>query len=38
VTHIDFAHMEQAIRSMMEPVRWLADSDFKPEWTQGKKP
>jgi Zn-dependent M28 family amino/carboxypeptidase len=38
VTHIDFAHMEQAIRSMMEPVRWLADSDFKPAWAQGKKP
>ena len=38
VAHIDFAHMEQAIRSMMEPVRWLADSDFKPEWAPGKKP
>jgi Zn-dependent M28 family amino/carboxypeptidase len=38
VAHIDFAHMEQAIRSMMEPVRWLADSDFKPTWVEGKKP
>jgi Zn-dependent M28 family amino/carboxypeptidase len=38
VAHIDFAHMEQAIRSMMKPVRWLADSEFKPEWVAGKKP
>jgi Zn-dependent M28 family amino/carboxypeptidase len=38
VAHIDFAHMEQAIRSMIEPVRWLADSGFKPEWIPGKKP
>jgi hypothetical protein len=30
--------MEQAIRSMMKPVRWLADSEFKPEWVAGKKP
>jgi len=29
---IDFAHMTEAIQSMLEPVRWLADSTFKPEW------
>ena len=29
---IDFAHMTAAIQSMLEPVRWLADSPFKPEW------
>jgi Zn-dependent M28 family amino/carboxypeptidase len=38
VTHIDFAHMEQAIHSMVGPVEWLANSDFKPEWVEGKKP
>ena len=38
VAHIDFIHMEQAIRSMVGPVKWLADSDFKPEWVAGKKP
>jgi len=36
--HIDFAHMEQAIQSMIDPVRWLANTDFKPEWVTGKKP
>lgn len=38
VAHIDFAHMEQAVHSMLEPVKWLANSEFKPEWVEGKKP
>jgi hypothetical protein len=36
--HIDFAFMDQAIGSMIQPVRWLVDSDFKPEWKPGMKP
>jgi len=35
---IDFAHMTDAIRSMVEPIRWLASSSFKPDWLPGKKP
>jgi len=35
---VDFRHMEQAIASMISPVEWLANSDFKPEWLPGKKP
>jgi hypothetical protein len=38
LAHIDFPHMEQAIASMIAPVEWLANSDFKPEWVAGKKP
>ena len=38
LSHIDFKHMEQAIASMIEPVEWLANSDFKPEWRPGKRP
>jgi Zn-dependent M28 family amino/carboxypeptidase len=38
VAHLDFAHMEQAIHSMVGPVEWLANSDFKPQWVEGKKP
>ena len=38
VAHLDFSHMEQAIHSMVGPVEWLANSDFKPEWVEGKKP
>lgn len=38
VQHIDFVHMQQAIQSIVLPVKWLANSDFKPQWVQGKKP
>jgi Zn-dependent M28 family amino/carboxypeptidase len=35
---IDFAHMTDAIRSMLEPIRWLANSGFKPDWLPGRRP
>jgi Zn-dependent M28 family amino/carboxypeptidase len=35
---VDFAHMTDSIRSMIEPIRWLTNSTFKPEWLPGKKP
>jgi hypothetical protein len=35
---IDFAHMTSAIASMEAPVRWLADTDWKPTWNPGGKP
>jgi aminopeptidase YwaD len=38
VDRIDFAHMTRAIASMLEPINWLANSDFKPEWMPGMKP
>lgn len=38
LAHIDFAHMEQAIRSLIVPVRWLANTGFTPHWQDGKKP
>src|SRR5258708_34299990 len=38
LAHVDFNHMEHAIESMMKPVQWLVNSDFKPEWAEGKKP
>ena len=38
VRFVDFAHMTESIRSMLEPVRWLANSSFKPAWLPGKKP
>jgi Zn-dependent M28 family amino/carboxypeptidase len=38
VDKIDFQHMDRAIASMIAPVTWLANTDFKPEWVEGKKP
>ena len=35
---IDFAHMTEAIRSLLEPIRRLADSPFRPQWLPGGCP
>lgn len=38
VRTIDFTHMANAIGSVVEPIRWLANSDFKPSWNPGSNP
>src|SRR5712691_5998688 len=38
LAHVDLAHMTEAIESMVEPVRWLVNSDFKPQWSKNGKP
>jgi peptidase M28-like protein len=38
LAHIDFSHMQEAVESMIGPVKWLANTEFKPEWEKGKKP
>jgi hypothetical protein len=38
IARIDFPHMTQAIHSLVEPVRWLLDSDFVPAWNPGGAP
>jgi Zn-dependent M28 family amino/carboxypeptidase len=38
VKTIDFKHMANAIASMAGPIRWLAESDFKPQWKPGENP
>jgi Zn-dependent M28 family amino/carboxypeptidase len=35
---IDFAHMTNAISSTVNPIRWLANSTWKPQWNPGGKP
>lgn len=35
---IDFPHMDNAIASMVAPIRWLADSNWKPQWNPGRNP
>lgn len=35
---IDYAHMTESIASMVEPLLWLANSDFKPAWKPGLRP
>ncbi len=36
--HLDFDFMTAAIQSLVEPVRWLATSDFKPAWNPNGQP
>ena len=38
VARLDLAHMATAIGSMIEPVRWLVNSSFKPQWAPGGRP
>jgi len=38
MAHLNIAFMTRAIQSLIEPVRWLADSDFHPQWNPGGAP
>ena len=38
IAHIDFKHMTEAIGSLLAPVEWLVNSDFKPQWNPGGQP
>lgn len=38
VKTIDFVHMTRSISSMIQPIEWLANSNFVPAWNPGKKP
>jgi aminopeptidase YwaD len=37
LAHLDLPFMTAAIQSLVEPVRWLAESDFRPQWNPGGK-
>ncbi len=38
IQHIDFRHMDDAIGSLIGPVRWLVNSPFTPQWRKGGRP
>lgn len=38
LSRIDFDHMDRAIASMVGPIRWLANTNWKPAWNPGKRP
>ena len=38
LSKVDFAHMTEAIASMVGPVVWLVNTDFKPQWAKDGKP
>ena len=38
LSKIDFDHLDNAIASMVEPIRWLAGTTWRPSWNPGGKP
>jgi aminopeptidase YwaD len=38
ISKIDFPFMARSINSLIAPIRWLANSTFKPTWLPGKQP
>jgi hypothetical protein len=38
ISKIDFDFLTRSIGSMVGPVRWLADTNWRPEWNAGGKP
>ena len=38
LAHIDFQHMDEAIGSLLGPIEWLVNSDFRPQWNKGGQP
>ena len=38
LAHLDLPFMTAVIQSLVEPVRWLANTDFVPQWKAGGKP
>jgi Peptidase family M28 len=38
LSHIDFTHMKEVISSMLKPIEWLSNTEWKPTWNVGGKP
>jgi hypothetical protein len=38
VTKIDFPFMTRSLNSLVKPVRWLANTTFRPTWIAGQAP
>ena len=38
VSKIDFAFMTRSLNSLVKPVQWLANSNFRPAWLPGQEP
>ena len=38
LANMDIGFMTQAVQSLVGPIGWLADGDFRPEWRPGQRP
>jgi aminopeptidase YwaD len=38
LSRVDWDHLIGSIESLIAPIAWLANSEFRPQWLTGKKP
>ncbi len=38
LAHLDFKHMDAAIGSLLAPIEWLVNSNFRPKWNERGQP
>lgn len=38
LAHLDFAHLDATIGSLLAPIEWLVNSSFRPKWNLGGQP
>jgi hypothetical protein len=38
ISKIDFPFMTRSLNSLVAPIRWLANANYRPEWLPGKAP
>lgn len=38
LSHINFDHLDEAVNSLLAPIEWLVNSEFKPQWKEGGQP
>ncbi len=38
LAHLDFGYMTEVVGSLVGPITWLANSDFRPAWKAGQQP
>ncbi|WP_293899859.1 M28 family peptidase [Phenylobacterium sp.] len=38
LAHVDLPFMAEVVQSLVGPIGWLLNSDFRPEWNPGMKP
>lgn len=38
LAHVDLGFMAEVIQSLVAPIQWLSNSDFRPAWNEGMKP
>jgi len=38
ISKIDFAFMTRSLNSLVRPIQWLSNTEFRPAWLPGQAP